>query len=82
MNTHYRDTRKIDPSRGATLGDGSAIDAYRIEIGRTELAFREFETAGIELPNLANMRQFRLDRLVSHVAERDYGGILMFDPLN
>ena len=82
MNTHYRDTRKIDPSRGATLGDGSPNDANRIEIGPTQLAFREFETAGIELPNLANMRQFRLDRLVSHVAERDYGGILMFDPLN
>jgi hypothetical protein len=24
MNEHYRDTRKIDPTRGATLADGSS----------------------------------------------------------
>ena len=25
MNEHYRDTRKIDPTRGATLADGSPM---------------------------------------------------------
>ena len=33
MNTHYRDTRKIDPTRGATLADGSPNDQDRVEIG-------------------------------------------------
>ncbi|MEM6357692.1 MAG: dimethylsulfonioproprionate lyase DddP, partial [Pseudomonadota bacterium] len=28
------------------------------------------------------MRAFRLDRLVRGLAERDYGGVLLFDPLN
>ncbi len=35
------DRRKIDPSRGATLGDGTPNDNDRIEIGPTQLAFRE-----------------------------------------
>ncbi|MDU8944449.1 dimethylsulfonioproprionate lyase DddP [Ovoidimarina sediminis] len=82
MNRHFSETRKIDPSRGATLGDGSPNDANRIEIGPTLLAFREWEAAGLELPNLAAMRQYRLGRLVDHIVARDYAGLLVTDPLN
>ena len=82
MNQHYRDTRKIDPTRGATLGDGSPNDNNRIEIGPTQLAFREWEAAGLSLPNLANMRRYRWERLTQHIVDRDYAGLLMFDPLN
>ncbi|RFP87564.1 aminopeptidase P family protein [Rhodobacteraceae bacterium 63075] len=82
MNTHYRDTRKIDPARGATLGDGSPNDADRIEIGPTQLAFAEWAAAGLELPDLAKMRRYRWERLTRHITERGYGGLLMFDPLN
>ncbi|MEL6958506.1 MAG: dimethylsulfonioproprionate lyase DddP [Pseudomonadota bacterium] len=82
MNTHYRDGRKIDPSRGATLGDGTPNDADRIEIGPTQLAFREWEAAGLALPNLEAMRRFRWERLTQHIVDRDLGGLLMFDPLN
>ncbi len=82
MNLHYSDRRKIDPNRGATLGDGTPNDADRIEIGPTQLAFREWETAGLQLPNLAAMRRFRWQRLVSGVVARGYAGVLMFDPMN
>ena len=83
MNTHYAQTRrKIDPARGAMLADGSLNDNDRVEIGPTVLAMREWEAAGLILPNLANMRSFRLNRLIAAVNARDYGGILMFDPLN
>ncbi|MDG1768858.1 MAG: Xaa-Pro peptidase family protein [Yoonia sp.] len=82
MNEHYRDTRKIDPTRGATLADGSPNDNERVEIGPTQLAFREWEVAGLTLPNLTAMRSFRHKRLVGAVNARGYGGILMFDPLN
>ncbi len=82
MNRHFSETRKIDPTRGATLGDGSPNDANRIEIGPTQLAFREWEAAGLELPNLAEMRRYRWERLTQHIVDRDYGGLLMFDPLN
>ena len=52
MNQHYSTTRKIDPNRGAFLGDGTPNDANRVEIGPTGLAFREWEAAGLTLPNL------------------------------
>ena len=82
MNTHYRDRRKIDPTRGQFLGDGTPNDQDRMEIGPTQLAFREWEAEGLELPNLPAMRAWRHRRLVDAVVARDYGGILMFDPLN
>ncbi len=82
MNTHYRDTRKIDPTRGAMLADGTPNDQDRMEIGPTQLAFSEWAAAGLELPNLPALRTWRHKRLVDAVNQRDYGGILMFDPLN
>lgn len=82
MNIHYRDIRKIDPSREGTLGDGTPNDADRIEIGPTQLAFREWDAAGLALPNLGALRDFRWRRLTRHVVDRDYAGLLMFDPLN
>ncbi|MFV0360526.1 dimethylsulfonioproprionate lyase DddP [Tropicimonas sp.] len=82
MHQYSRDRRKIDPSRGATLADGTPNDNDRIEIGPTLLALREWEEAGLALPNLPAMREFRWKRLTRHIVERDYGGLLMFDPLN
>ncbi|MDG1235059.1 MAG: M24 family metallopeptidase [Amylibacter sp.] len=82
MNKHFSETRKIDPAKGATLGDGTPNDANRVEIGPTQLAFGEWEAASLTLPNLQKMREFRHARLTQHVVDRDYGGVLMFDPLN
>ena len=82
MNTHYRDTRKIDPSRGALLGDGTPNDQDRIEIGPTRLAFDEWAAAGLTLPDLPAMREHRWRRLTQAIVARGYGGLLMFDPLN
>ncbi len=74
--------RKIDPSRGATLGDGTPNDNDRVETGPTQLAFREWEQAGLTLPDLPRMREYRWKRLTDALVDRDYGGLLMFDPLN
>ena len=82
MNTHYRDSRKIDPTRGDTLGDGTPNDQNRVEIGPTQLAYAEWAAAGLQLPNLPAMRAFRHKRLVDALNTRNWGGILMFDPLN
>lgn len=82
MDNHYRDTRKIDPNRGDTLGDGSPNDNNRIEIGPTQLAFDEWTQAGLDLPNLVAMREHRWKRLTQHIVDRGYAGLLMFDPLN
>lgn len=82
MTDYHRDRRKIDPSRGDRLGDGSPNDNDRVEIGPTQLAFREFEAAGLTPPNLTRMREDRWKRLTRALVDRDYGGLLMFDPLN
>jgi hypothetical protein len=82
MNLHFSDARKIDPSRGITLGDGSSNDMNRVEIGPIHLAFAERAAAGLELPNLAAMRTHRNARLTDHIVARGYAGLLMFDPLN
>ncbi|HBD24345.1 MAG TPA: peptidase M24 [Oceanospirillaceae bacterium] len=80
--TSYRDQRKIDPTRGQYFADSLANDNDRMEIGPTTLAYAEWEAAGITLPNLTAMREYRWQRLVSHINARDYGAILLFDPLN
>lgn len=82
MTEPYSDTRKIDPTRGDRLADGSANDEDRIEIGPTLLAMREWEAADLSAPNLEAMRAYRWKRLTQHIVDRDYGGLLMFDPLN
>ena len=82
MQPHYRDIRKIDPGRADRLGDNTPNDADRIEIGPTQLAFAEWAAAGLELPDLQAMRRYRWERLTRHVVERDYAGLLLFDPLN
>ncbi len=82
MNQHYRDSRKIDPTRGALLGDNTPNDNDRIEIGPTQLAYAEWAAAGLDLPDLQAMRRFRWERLTRFIQERDYAGLLVFDPLN
>lgn len=82
MNQHYADRRKIDPTRGATLADGTPNDNDRVEIGPTQLAFAEWQAAGLTPPNLEKMREYRWRRLTEGLVARDYGGLLMFDPLN
>lgn len=82
MQPHYRDTRKIDPTKGAMLGDNTPNDNDRIEIGPTQLAFEEWERAGLGLPDLPRMREHRWKRLTQYIQDRDYAGLLVFDPLN
>lgn len=82
MNAVTPPRRKIDPSRGAFLGDGTPNDNDRVEIGPTQLAFREWALAGLTLPNLERMRRFRWQRLVDSLQARDFGAVLLFDPMN
>ena len=71
MDQPYRDIRKIDPTRGSTLGDGSPNDNDRIEIGPSQLAFDEWAVDGLALPDLDAMRRYRWDRLTRHIVDRD-----------
>jgi hypothetical protein len=83
LNEAYRSPeRKIDRTKGLILPDGILNDNDRIEIGPTRLAYAEWEAAGLILPNLPTIRAHRLQRLVDRLVEHDWGGLLMFDPLN
>ena len=74
---------KINPDRKpATRPDGSPADNDRIEIGPTPMAFAEWDEAGLQAPNLKKMRRYRYDRLLAALHERDYGAVLLTDPLN
>lgn len=83
MSQPYSQTRrKIDPGRADRLADGTPNDNDRVEIGPTQLAFREWEEVGLVAPNLEKMREFRWRRLTQALVDRDVGGLLLFDPLN
>ena len=82
MTIHQSMRRKIDPTQGRRLGDGTPNDGDRVEIGPTPLAFAEWREAGLELPDLAAMREARHRRLTEAIVARGLAGLLMFDPLN
>jgi len=74
---------KVDPSKRAVMRpDNTPSDNDRIEIGPTPMAFAEWQAAGLECPDLPAMRQFRLDRIVAGLVERDLDAVLLFDPLS
>ncbi len=81
--TYSIQNRKIDPSKKPGMKpDGTPDDNDRIEIGPTDLAFKEWEAAGLEIPHMPTVRQNRYERLLKELNKRDYGGVLMMDPLN
>jgi Xaa-Pro aminopeptidase len=45
-------------------------------------ALTEWSAAGLEAPDLEAMRHYRLGRLRAELASRDFGGALLYDPLN
>jgi len=74
---------KINPTQKPGMKpDNTPDDNNRIEIGPTSLAFQEWADDGLECPNLPEMRQYRLDRIVKAINDRDYAGVLLFDPLS
>ena len=79
---YYCDRRKIDPSKGQAFSDTLPNDNDRMEIGPSLLAYQEWEQAGLQLPDLSRVREYRWQRLVDQVVACDVGALLVFDPLN
>ncbi|MEM7258043.1 MAG: M24 family metallopeptidase, partial [Pseudomonadota bacterium] len=77
MATHY--APKIVPG---LRPDNTPDDNDRVEIGPTQLAFDEWQAAGLQCPDLPAMREHRWRRLTDAIVERDLAGLLMYDPLN
>jgi hypothetical protein len=82
-NPHSIPHPKVDPTRKPAMRpDNTPDDNDRIEIGPTPLAYAEWEQAGLQCPDLPAMRQYRLDRIVAGLIERDLDAVLLFDPLS
>ena len=94
MSTYSVPEPKIHPARRAAGNDaaarsgarcrpdGTPDDDDRVEIGPTPLAYREWEEAGLRVPDLAALRAYRLERLRGELRRNDCAGLLLFDPLN
>jgi Xaa-Pro dipeptidase len=52
------------------------------DLGPGSLAVGEWQALGLELPDVSAMRGYRLARVRAQLAERDYAGIVVTDPIN
>jgi Xaa-Pro dipeptidase len=52
------------------------------DLGPGKLAVAEWQALGLELPDVSAIRVYRLARLREQLAERDYAGIVVTDPIN
>jgi len=68
---------KIVAAAARRGGQGSFGD-----LGPGELALGEWQALGLDPPDVAALRRDRLARLRAQLAERDYAGIVVGDPIN
>lgn len=52
------------------------------DLGPGKLALAEWKAAGLPLPDMQKIRQYRLDRVRQYLRKYDYAGIVLSDPLN
>jgi Xaa-Pro dipeptidase len=52
------------------------------DLGPGSLAVGEWQALGLELPDVRAMRGYRLARVRAQLAERDYAGVVVTDPIN
>ena len=68
--------RKIDLTPRAHIeSDCTPNDNGRVEIGPTQLAFDEWQAAGIVPPDLPVLRAYRLQRLQEQIRKHDRGAV-------
>ncbi|NKB77103.1 MAG: M24 family metallopeptidase [Gammaproteobacteria bacterium] len=62
--------------------DNTPDENDRIEIGPSQMAFDEWASLGLTLPDIPALRKYRLERVREQLRKNDYAGVLLFDPLN
>ena len=76
------------PKIALSLADASAevhraaTDLHHLTLGPGVALEAEWLADGLELPDLAAMRQYRIDRVRAQMAEMGYDGALLMDPMN
>ena len=80
--------RKIMPFHPGAVNDLRAAARQKAAalnqnvLGYGALADKEWAAAGVPAPNLAAMRNYRLERIRAELKRRDYAGALLYDPVN
>ncbi len=60
----------------------AATEGNRVVLGPGEPAFTEWAAAGLQLPDLDAMQEYRVGRIQQELVARDLVGALLFDPMN
>ena len=74
--------RRIGPISGTSDEYHRAVADNWHTIGLPGLALSEIEVAGIVLPDLDAVRQYRLNRVRSRLQDLDYPGVILYDPVH
>jgi len=85
---HRRKILPFEPSEGASVEElrkasrekASALNQHVLGYGA--VAEAEWRSAGIADPDLTAMRRWRLERIRAQLRRLDYGGVLLYDPVN
>ena len=73
---------KIRQQTTDPLEDRAANEGHRRILGPGEPALSEWAAAGLALPDLEGMRNWRLGHTRAQLSRRGLAGALLFDPLN
>ncbi len=57
-------------------------DGHHLQIGPGQPAIGEWRAAGLELPDLPAMREYRVGRIVGQLEHFGYDGVILMDPMN
>ena len=82
MTETFRENRKIEPSRGAMTATIPPMIWIASKLARQNWRLTNGRPPGLSCLILQQMSRFRHNRLVRGVTARDYGALVVFDPLN
>lgn len=88
MNASDRSPGRIQSSFQAALAAGgadrvvAANEGHHINIGPGPELEAEWVAAGLELPDLEALREYRHQRVVRQLNDMGYGGAIVMDPMN
>jgi Xaa-Pro aminopeptidase len=60
----------------------AGTELHHIQLGPGPALEAEWLAAGLSLPDLPQMRQYRLDRVIDQLNAQGYEGIILMDPMN
>lgn len=80
---HHAKISALQQPSAETVAYAEKLKALnRHELGPGKIALAEWEQAGLRLPDMQQIRQYRLDRVRAELKKHDCAGIVLYDPVN